>query len=77
MPCRSPGPYPGRRSRGLVGGGVSRPTLRGQVDGSEGGLQAHTLGGKVEMSGQGDLQAHTRGGGVSRPTPRGVYPSMH
>ena len=64
------------------GGGVSRPTPKGEVDGSGwgGGLQAHTQG-EVEGSGWGGLQAHTQGGrlrglagglqahtqGVSRP----------
>ena len=37
MHCRSPGPHPGGKLRG-----VSRPTPRGEV---EGGLQAHTQGG--------------------------------
>ena len=37
MPCRSPGPHPGGKLRGLAGGGgVSRPTPRG--------LQVHTQG---------------------------------
>ena len=61
MPCRSPGPHPGGKLRGLPWGGGSRPTPRGEVEGS----------------GLGGLQAHTQGGGVfSRPTPGG-YPSMH
>ena len=47
-------------------------------------FQAHTQGEVEEGSGQGGLQAHTQGEvegdlarGVSSPTPRGVYPSMH
>ena len=44
--CRSAGPHPGEKLRGLAGG-VSRPTPRG---------------GEVEGSGLGVLQAHTRGG---------------
>ena len=54
---------------GLWGGGVSRPTPRGEVEGSgQGGLETHT---------RGDLQVHSQGGlrptprWVSRPTPRG------
>ena len=44
MPCRFPGPHPGGSLRGLAGG-VSRPTPRGEVEGSgRGGLQAHTWG---------------------------------
>ena len=62
MPCRSPGPYPGVRLRGLARGG-SRPTPRGEVEGSgqgEGSPGPHP-GGRL------------RGlaGGVSRPTPGG------
>ena len=50
-------------------GGVSRPTPRGEVEGScQGGISRPTSGG--------GLQAHTQGG--SRPTRRGcVFPSMH
>ena len=72
MPCRW---YPSMPWRSP--GGVSRPTPRGEVEGSGwGGLQAYTQGGS--------LQAHTQG--ISRPTPSGespgphpggVYPSMH
>ena len=48
-------------SRILYRAGVSRPTPRGDVEGSGGGgLQTHTRGGGVEESGR----------GVSRPTPR-------
>ena len=44
MPCRSPGPHPGGRSRGLVGWGSPGPHP-GEVEGSGwGGLQAHTQG---------------------------------
>ena len=53
---------------GLGGSPVSRPTPRGEVEGSGlGGLQAHTWGGVLR---------HRPGGGFSRPTPGG-YPSMH
>ena len=50
MPCRFPGPYPGRGGefRGIfLGGGVSRPTPKGEVEGdlARGGLQARTQGG--------------------------------
>ena len=62
MPCRFPGPHPGGKLRGLARG-VSRPTPKGEVEGS----------------GRGWLQAHTRGGGwcLQAHTQRGVYPSMH
>ena len=43
MPCRFPGPHPGRKLRGLAGG-VSRPTPRGSPGPYPGGLQAHTRG---------------------------------
>ena len=46
MPCRSPGPHPRGKLRGLAGGG--------------GGIQAHSQG-EVEGSGLGGLQVHTRG----------------
>ena len=59
MPCRFPGPHSGGRLRGLAGG-VSRPTPRGEVEGSGWGVSRPTLG---------DLQAHTWG--VSRPTAGG------
>ena len=61
---------------------VSRPTPKGEVEGSGWGVSMPTPQGEVEGSGQGHLQVHTRGvsrstpGGISRPTP-GVYPSMH
>ena len=34
MPCRFPGPHPGVKLRGLAGEGVSRPTPKGEVEGS-------------------------------------------
>ena len=49
---------------------VSRPTPRGEVEGSglgKGSPGTHPGGGEVEGSGLGGLQAHT--GGISRPTP--------
>ena len=53
MPCRSPGV-------------VSRPTARGEVDGSgRGGVSRPTAMGEVEGS----------GGGVSRPTPGRCIPA--
>ena len=56
------------RLAGLGGGGVSRPTPRGEVEGSgRGGLQAHTWGGFPGP----------HPGGVSRPIPRGVSPGPH
>ena len=71
---------------------VSRPTPRGEVEGSgQGGLQAYTQGESWGVWPGGGLQAHTQWGspgshlgglqahtqGVSRPTPwGGVYPSM-
>ena len=66
MHCRSPGPHPGGKLRGLAwvgGGGVSRPTPRGEVEvsGLGGGVSRPTPRGEVEGSGF--------GGGVSRPTP--------
>ena len=55
---------------------VSRSTPRVEDEGSGlGGYQANTQGEEVEGSGLGGLQADTQG--VSRPTPRGMYPSMH
>ena len=53
MTCKSPGPHPGGKLRGLVGGevsrspgphpgGVSRPTLEGSLVPHLGNLQAHT-----------------------------------
>ena len=58
---------------------VSRPTPRGEVEGSGlGGFSRQTPRGEVEESGLGGLQAHTQGGsqahtwgGISRPTPGG------
>ena len=46
MPCRSPGPHPGGRLRGLAGGSPG-PHPGGKLGGLawEGGLQAHTQGG--------------------------------
>ena len=53
MHCRSPGPHPGGKLRGLAWGGLQAHT-QGEVEGSGlGGLQAHTQGG---------LQTHTQGG---------------
>ena len=89
MHCRSPGPHPGGKLRGLAWG-VSRPTPRG--------LQAYTWG--VFRPTPGGVSRPTLGGslgphpGVSTHTPRGVsrhasggvsrhtfeegeYPSMH
>ena len=73
MHCRSPGPHPGGKLRGLAwgGGGSPGPHLGGKLRGlAWGGLQAHTCRG---------LQAHIWGvsrstpGGISRPTPRGGF----
>ena len=45
-PGGSPGPHPRARLRGLAGGGVSRPTPRGEVEGSGwGGSPGPHLGG--------------------------------
>ena len=56
MPCRFPGPHPGGKLRGLVGGGVvSRPTPKTEVEGS----------------GLGDLQAYTQRGESPGPHPGG------
>ena len=61
---------------GLGGGGVSRPTPRGEVEGSGRGVSRPTPGGGVSRpTPRGGLQAHTQGG-VSRPTPRGCV-SQH
>ena len=62
MHCRSPGPYPLGKLRGLAWGrGVSRPTPGGKLRGlAWGGLQAHTQRG---------FQAHTWGS--FQPTPGG------
>ena len=52
---------------------VSRPTPRGEVEGSGwGGLQSHTWGEAPGLH-HGGLQAHTWG--VSRPTPGGCIPA--
>ena len=61
---------PGEKLGGLVGG-VSRPTLRGEVGGSVwcGGLKIHTWG-EVGGFGWGE-------GGLLDHIWRGVYPSMH
>ena len=76
MPCRFPGPQPGRIVE-WSGWGVSRPTPKGEVVGSAlGGVQAHTWGG-CPVPHLGEVQAHTWGGvqahtwSVSRPTPGG------
>ena len=42
IPCRSPGPHPEGSLRGLAGGGVSRPTPRGEVEGSGWGVSRTT-----------------------------------
>ena len=55
---------------------VSRPTPRGEVEGSgqgRGSPGQHPGGFRADTWG---LQAHTQGRGVSSPTP-GAYPSMH
>ena len=70
MHCRSPGPHPGGKLRGLAWG-VSRPTpggspgphLRGSPGPHLGGLQAHTQG--------------AGGGVVGGGRGEGGYPSMH
>ena len=83
-------PIPGGKLRGLASGrGVSRPTPKGEVEGSGlGSLQAHPLGSLQAHTGGlsrptlgvspgpqlGGLQAHTWGG-VSWPTPRGCIPA--
>ena len=77
----SPGSHPEERLRGLVGGGgrVSRPTPRGEVEGSgkRGSPGPHPDGRLRGLGQEEGLQAHTWGssgphpGGVSRPTPRG------
>ena len=59
MPCRSPGPHPVGRLRGLARG-FSRPTPRGEAEGSGRGVSRPTPR-------WGCVQAHTQG--VSRPTP--------
>ena len=58
MPCRSPGPHPGRRLRGSgQRGGSPGPHSGGKLRvWLGGGLQAHP-GGEVEGSGQGGLQS--------------------
>ena len=62
-------------------GGVSRPTPRGEVEGSgQGGLQVHTWGVSRPTRGvsrhtPGGLQAHTQGAPGQHLG--GVYPSMH
>ena len=72
MPCRSPGPHPGGKLRGLAWG-VSRPTPGVELRGlAWGGLQAHP-GGCVSRPTPEGPQAHTRG--VSRPTPGGCIPA--
>ena len=45
MPCRSPGPHPGRSLRGLARGGLQAHNQGGKLRGQAGGLQAHTQGG--------------------------------
>ena len=89
MPCRSLGPHPERRLRGLARGGSPGPYPGGTLRGLARGVFRPTPGGVwgphpgVSRPTPGGLQSHTRG--VSRPTPRGspgplprgVYPSMH
>ena len=69
MPCRSPGPHPMGKLRGLAWG-VSRPTPRGKFRGLAWGVSRPTPRGEVEGSGLGrgspgphmrGLQAHTQG----------------
>ena len=76
MLCRSPGPHPGGKLRGLMGGQVSKPTPRGEVEGvAEGGLQAHTWGkGDSRSTPRGALQAHTTGVCVSQHALRQTPP---
>ena len=79
MPCGCPGPHAGGAVEGS-GWGSPGPHPREKLRGlAWGGLQAHTWDGlPAHIWGahtQGGLQAHTRG--VSRPTARGVCPSMH
>ena len=79
MPCRCPGSHPGVSLRGLARG-VSRPTPRGEDQGSGlVGLQAHTRGGGSSGVWPGGSPGPHPGGkfrglawGVSRPTPKGV-----
>ena len=63
MPCRSPGPHPGGKLRGLAWGGFSRQTPRGEVEESG-------LGGSPGPHPGGKSGPHL-GGGICRPTPRG------
>ena len=74
MPCRFPGPCQGGKLRGLARG-VSKPTPKGEVEGSGlGGLQAHTRGSPNPHLGGPRPKpwrfSRPTPGGVSRPTPR-------
>ena len=75
MPCRFPGPHPGGKLRGLTRG-VSRPTPKGEVEGSGlGGLQAHTggspgprLGGCIPACTEADPPPTATAAGGTHPT---------
>ena len=71
MPCRSPGPHPGGSLRGLARG-VSRPTPRGEVEGSglRGSPGPHPGGNLRGLALRGSPGPHL--GGVSRLTPSSV-----
>ena len=71
MHCRSPGPHPGGRLRGLAWGGGLQAHTQGKLRGLALGVSRSTPRGEVEGSGLGGSpDPHL--GGVSRPTPRGL-----
>ena len=65
MPCRFQGPHPRGKSRGICpGGGVSRPTPKGEVEGDQ--VQATAKGEVEEDQPRGGLPG-PRGGGDPSP----------
>ena len=67
MPCRSPGPHPRGKLRGLAGGGVSRP--RGKLRGlAWEGVSRPTPRGVSRPTSRWGVQAHTWGDGWGNPT---------
>ena len=74
MPCSFPGPHPGGKLRGLTGG-VSRPTPKGEVEGSGlWGSSGPHLGGVSRPTPKGSIGPHPRG---LQAHTWGVYHNMH
>ena len=83
MPCRSPGPHPGEKLRGLAWGGSPGPHPGGKLRSLTWGASRPTPRGEVQGSGLGGLQAHTwgvsrhkLGGGVSQHALRQTPPQQ-